>query len=446
MAYTARKAAVWKQLDETAAKSREVFGKGHKEELEEKVRGRLERYFSDREKTLVAGVKLLESPLPPKDHQDRWSRHFSDFGSRQAQEIADLVKDSKLIKTPFVTAVSGIASQESAFFAAVAKMPMAWSQGEILQWYGQFERERKSLRDDWKEIREDGKDLAGELVEVMQEIREVYAEALATAARKVRDAEELILRWLPVAEGTEDLASAGEPGPVSSALASLRQVLAAMKQLRPSVETLMGRFDSLYRGHETVGVILFGKTRTQVEDFLDEVNLEAAVEEFEAASETCVRIARGLAPPGQRDDAEDLVEAMIDEAHETLEQFEDVFDEFVDEFREVFIGPVGDRTVKDLVDKERAVRESDQFQRLNAHSELRKIYEKTEDWLDLPLGRLPSDKREAIEEWLERDLELLSPAVREASDLATSTRFRTVMELAFPRIADKVKRLPGASV
>jgi hypothetical protein len=446
MAYTERKAAVWKQLDETAKTSREVFGKAHDEELEKAVRAHLERYFSDRERALAAGVKLLESPLPPKDHQDRWNRHFSEFGSKQAQEIADLVKDSKLIKTPFVNAVSALASQESAFFAAVAKMPMAWSQGEILQWYGPFEREMKSLRDDRQEIKSDGGEISKDLVEVMEEIREIYAEAVANAAQKVRDAEELILRWLPVAEGTDDISSKGEPGPIGASIQVLRRLLEGMKALRPSVESLMGRFDSLYRSHETVGVILFGKTRSQVEDFLDEVNLEGAVEEFEAASETCVRIAQGLGPPGQRDDAEDLVEAMIDEAHETLEQFEDLFDEFVDEFREVFIGPVGDRTVKDLVDKERSDRETGNFRRLNAQSELRKIYEKADDGLDLPLDSLPSDKREAIEKWLKRDLEALSLAVREASDLATSARFRMVMELAFPRIADQVKRLPGASV
>jgi hypothetical protein len=102
--------------------------------------------------------------------------------------------------------------------------------------------------------------------------------------------------------------------------------------------------------------------------------------------------------------------------------------------------------VKDLEEKERSDRETGNFRRLNAQSELRKIYEKADDGLDLPLDSLPSDKREAIEKWLKRDLEALSLAVREASDLATSTRFRMVMELAFPRIADQVKRLPGASV
>ena len=443
MAYTARRDAVRKLLDDTAKVSRETFGKAHKEDLEEKVRGRLERYFSDRERTLDAGVKLLENPLPPKDHQERWKKHFGDFGSAQAKEIAELVKDSKLIRTPFVSAVKAVAGQESAFFAAVAGMPLPSCQGRILQWYGQFAREQKALRDDWKELKGDGGELSEEMREVMREIREAYDEAVKKAARVARDVGEALRRWVPVAEKLEDAASAMEPGPLSSGLQAIGHGLQVFSNLRPSVETLESRFRALYKSEETVSVILLGGTRERVEEFLDDVNLEAAVDDFEASSRLCVEAAQKLAPPGQRDDAEDLVDAMMNEVNETLADFEDFFEDFVDEFREIFIGPVGDRTVRDLVGKELAVRESDSFQRLNVQSELRKIHDGARDWFGVPLGGLHPDVRARLMEWMERDLERLAIATREASDFTQGERIRFVYTLAWNLLADGVKRLPG---
>lgn len=443
--YDARPAAIEKRLDETAKKSREVFKKAHKEDLEDRVRSHFDRYFSDRERALTAGVKLLESPKPPKDHQEDWSDHFTDFGSKAAEGIADLVKDAK-IKTPFVTAVSVIAAQEAAFFAGVARMPMARTQGEILQWYGQYVREKKALRDDWKKIQGDGRDLSEDMVEVMKEINEIFEAAIKKASEKARDAEEVLARWVPTFEKAENVAGAAEPGPVGTALEMLGHALEALKNMRPSTETLAGRFRALYKSHEVVTIQLFGKTRGKVGEFIGKVNLEAAVEEFEAASENCVRMAKDLEPPGQADDAEDLVDAMMDEAHETLEQFEAFFKDFVDEFREIFLGPVGGRTVEDLVGRKLAIRESDHFQRLNIQSELKKIQAAAKNDLDLPLGRLPDDKREQLEEWVERDLETLSLAVREAIDFTGSERIRMIMQLAFPEREKKVKQLPGASV
>jgi len=444
--YDARQAAVTKLLDETAKTSRDVFGKSHPETLEKQVRDKIGRYFGDRKGAFEKGLGFLDAPLPPKDHQERWSDHFSDFGSDAAEELARLVGDSKLIQTPFVAAVKKIASQESSFFAAVAKMPLATAQGRILEWYGQYVREEQNLRDDWEELKEDGSDLAEELAEAMKEIAEVFDAAVKKAAEKVRDAEEALRRWLPVLEKLEDLISRGEPGAAGTAIQSLRHAIEAISALRPSVETIDGRFRSLYKSHETVSVVLFGKTRTEVEGFLDKVNLEKAVKDFETAAGTCVGLAQGLKPDGQRDDAEDLVSEMIDRAHETLDDFEGFFEEFVDDFDEIFIGPVGDRTVEDLVNRQLSIRNSDFFQRLNVQSELRKIYDSARNSLNLSFGSLPADQRKALEEILEDDLERLALAANQAGDLSQSERIRFIMKLAWESIFDRVKRLPGGDV
>lgn len=144
-----------------------------------------------------------------------------------------------------------------------------------------------------------------------------------------------------------------------------------------------------------------------------------------------------------RADAEDLVETMLEEAHETLEQFEGAFEEFVQDFRGVFIGPVGDRTVSDLVDKERAVRNSDHFQRLNVQTELRKIHDAARDWFDLPLGRLPPEVRTQLEKLIGDDLERLAIATREASDFSRSERVSILFRRSWDEIVTEIKRLPG---
>jgi len=444
--YDARQAAVKKLLDETAATSREVFKKSHPEALEERVRDRLDRYFGDRKSAFEKGLGLLDAPLPPKAHQERWSRHFSDLGSKAAKEIAGLVDDDKLIKTPFVSAVTRIASQESAFFATVAAMPLPSSQGRILEWYGQYMREEKSLRDDWKELKDDGSDLSKDLAEVVQEVAEIYEAAIKKAAEKARDAEEVLRRWLPSVEKGEEVIGAAEPGPVGTAIQAMQHALESIAGLRPSVETLAGRFRGLYKSHETVTLVLFGKTRTEVEKFLGKVNLDRAVGDFEQAGKKCVELAQGLKPDGQRDDAEDLVGEMLKRAHETLEDFEGFFEDFVDEFGEIFIGPVGDRTVEDLVNRKLSIRGSEHFQRLNVQGELEKIHDAAKKSLNLNMSRLPSDQREALEELLEDDLERLALAVNDANDFTRSERVRFMAKRFWDDAASRVKRLPGISV
>lgn len=444
--YDARPAAVQKLLDETAATSRDVFKKSHPEALEERVRDHVDRYWDERAKAFDKGLGFLDAPLPPKDHQDRWARHFSETGSKLVEGIAKLVDDDKLIKTPFVAAVSRIASEESGFFAAVAAMPLPTAQGRILEWYGQYMREEKNLRDDWKELADDGADLAKELAEVMKEVAEVYDKAIKKAAAKARDAEEVLRRWLPVVEKGEEVIGKAEPGPVGTAIQATQHALESIAGLRPSVETLAGRFRSLYKSHETVSMVLFGKTREEVEEFLEKVNLEKAVDLFEEAGKKSVALAQGLKPDGQRDDAEDFVGEMVERAHETLEDFEGFFEEFVDEFRGVFIGPVGDRTVEDLVQRQLSQRNSEHFQRLNVQSELRKIHDAARKSLNLPMSSLPSDQRKALEELLEDDLERLALAVNEANDFTRSERVRFMMKLAWESAVDRVKGLPGGDV
>lgn len=441
--YDARKAAVEKLLDETAATSREVFKTSHPEDLEKRVRDQLDDYFEDRKKAFETGLGFLDAPLPPDAHQERWSDHFSDAGSKAAEEIAKLVDDDKLIKTPFVSAVSRIASEESGFFAALAAMPLPTAQGKVLEWYGQYVREEKNLKDDWDELVDDGSDLAKDLAEVMKEVAEIFEKAIKKAAEKARDAEEVLRRWLPAVEKGEEAIGAAEPGPVGTAIQAMQHALDSIAGLRPSVETRAGRFRDLYKSHETVTVVLFGKTRKEVAEFLGKVNLDKAVALFEEAGKKSVALAQKLKPDGQRDDAEDLVGEMVTRAHETLADFEEFFEEFVDDFGAIFLGPVGDRTVEDLVNRQLSQRSSEHFQRLNVQSELKKIHDAARKSLNLPISRLPDDQRKALEKLLDDDLERLALATNEAIDLSQSERVRFMMKLAWDGTVDRIKRLPG---
>ena len=212
--YDARPAAIRKRLDETAAKSREVFKKSHDEDARD-AGARPARALLRRAGARARGRGCASSNrrCRRRTHQERWSRHFSEAGSKAAKEISDLVKDAK-IKTPFVTAVAG--HRVPGVRLLRRRRPRCrWRppRGRILEWYGQFVREEKNLRG---RLGRAGPTTAvtsrRSLAEVTAEVAKLYEERIQKAAAKARDIEELFRRWFPAADKGEEAMDRGEPG------------------------------------------------------------------------------------------------------------------------------------------------------------------------------------------------------------------------------------------
>lgn len=91
--------------------------------------------------------------------------------------------------------------------------------------------------------------------------------------------------------------------------------------------------------------MIFKDTRESVEEFLENTNLEKAVGDFEKVRTASLNAVASFAKKGHQDDGKRFVEIVAKKVEDHLKEFEDVFKAFIDKFSNIFIGPVGSKTV-----------------------------------------------------------------------------------------------------
>src|SRR5690606_6152871 len=172
---------------------------------------------------------------------------------------------------------------------------------------------------------------------------------------------------------------------------------------------MSNRFDALFKSEESVVVILFGKTRASVKEFLEKTNLDKAKKEYESAEKEIQNVAKSMETKGMQEDALRFVNEGAKITRDHLEDFTKAYNEFVNAFKEIFIGPVGDRTVEDLVERQRWDWAKNEWQKLNIQSELKKIYDDAREWWAIDIDGLDEANRKKLEELLEAERKRLEP-------------------------------------
>lgn len=443
--YAARWSEIDDQLEEVKRKALENqaagWGKPVVEEKYEAVADGLNDYIQFRNQALAESLKLLKessSSATAKSQRDKWSQFHRAKGQEAFKRISGLVKDEKE-HLFFRTFVESLASQESGFFILLSQSPLAWWQGRTLEWRREFEDQEEFLLDKWEEYEDRDKSIDDKVDDVTKEILEIFQKALQQAVYDNKKAAEKLRE---IYKGVSMADAASNPATPSN-LELADQALDRLDHLVSDAETLAKRYRDAYKGEETI-VVLFGKTRASVKEFLDKTNLEAAIDEFEAAKKKSLDLAGQCIPKGQQEDFKRFVELAAKEAEATLDAFEKAYNELINDFRGIFIGPVGDKTVENLVEKQLWDRFTGQVQRLNIQSELKKIYDDAREWWSIPLDGLDDPLRDDLQGKIKKELDRLSLATRRAYDW-THTDAAKFLFLYYPRqrLIDAMKKVKG---
>src|SRR5690606_26091510 len=133
---------------------------------------------------------------------------------------------------------------------------------------------------------------------------------------------------------------------------------------------------------------------------------------------------------GMQEDALRFVNEGAKITREHLEDFTKTYNEFVNAFREICIGPVGDRTVEDLVEKQRWDWARTEWQKLNIQSELKKIYDDAGEGWAIDTDDMDEGNQKKLQAVLEAERKRLGPALRQAGDHSAVDSLKLIMTIA----------------
>ncbi len=409
-------------------------------EDQKKIRDVLDRYFAFRQKAMEDALKFLDDDSKnAKDQTDQWRKHLLRAGSDGSKMIYDVIKDVPR-KSAFIDVVARVAFLESVFFTRLAHMSLPDAmQGQLIEFRKEFEKEQESLLDKWDDLVDKDEDIDEKIEQATKSLLEVFQKELSkidSANTKVR---ENLTTWLKGIHIADEIKNPGTP----SLFEPVTNMMDAINQLMVSSKDLSRRFEALYKSEEALVVVVFGKTRESVKDFLEKTNLEKAIKGYTDAERQLQDIAKSMETKGMQEDALRFVSEGSKSTKSHLEDFTKAYNDFVNEFREIFIGPVGDKTVEDLVEKKRWDAARNDWMRLNIQTELKRIYDDARDWFAVDLGEQNPIIKEHVGKIIEQERKRLEPALREVGDNSVLDALDIVMTVAKDSLVDKVKRLKG---
>ena len=125
-----------------------------------------------------------------------------------------------------------------------------------------------------------------------------------------------------------------------------------------------------YKDQQTI-VILFEQTRGRVRTFLQKTNLDIATEEMKEVTEESLKSANQCKTKGQKDDAKEFIkEKAIPAVKEIFKDFENHYKEFIKKNLGIFVGPVGDKTIEEILEINEMKSQREEITRFNLQGRL----------------------------------------------------------------------------
>jgi hypothetical protein len=304
-----------------------------------------------------------------------------------------------------------------------------------IEYRKQFDTEKKNLLEKWNSLQSENKNINTGIEESSEALLKIYKEGLAKVGSLKDNVRNEISTYAKVIAVAGKLVGVGIPGEITKTIGMMAE---ALNLFMPKGKELAGRFDQLYRSEESVAVIMFGNTRKSVKEFLEKTNLDKCQADYYAALKSAQDNAANMLTAAQKEDAKEFVIKAEELTRKPLISFTDAYNGFVNEFKEIFVGPVGERTVKDLIKKERWDWARDQLQRMNIQTELKKIYDDSRDWINIDMFDLTPEVKAQVVASLKNERDRLDLALSSAGDRSVldsiGLYFSVVKETTFNKV------------
>lgn len=405
---------------------------------QEQIFAAVNRYFHFRDKTLEEALSILGYQSRTTEQLvSAWKTHLHSKSSEGTKILLDAIKDRIPASTFLLSAVSDAASQETAFYLELAKLRLPDTmRGKLLEYRKEFEVEKKNLQDKWDKLLADNKIVNTSIEELSKQLVHTYK----TGFQKIeRDFSLIKAEAKVMIEGAKIYHGLDPTAPKIDEIVS--SMVTTLNTFRTTSTELSNRFDQLYKSEETVTVIMFGNTRKSVKEFLEKTNLDKAQKDYNDAIKHGNDLIKSMLTYGQQEDAAAFFLKAIERTKVTLTEFTEAYNSFVDSFREIFIGPVGDRTVNDLIKKERWDFANQEYKNLNIQEELKKMYDDNREWVDVDLMGLTAEGKQKIDAVLKKERERLELALNHAGDAGILGALKNYLGLIKDLTFAKVKNL-----
>lgn len=432
--YIKRKKEVHDKLDNAVNRmtGREITSKKDQQEIRDAVNKCYYLY----EKTLQEAIAFLSDDTKTAEQQrERWENHFHSRESQHIEMLTASIKNKPV--TLFTNVIVEAITQDSVFYLRLSNMLLPdIMKGKLLEYKKEFEEEKESLLDKWEKLLADNENINSSIDNISEQLRKVYEEGLKkvdTAHTKLKEALPAHLKIIQAAKSAGFFAI---PYSIRLELDAIRETLTHFKV---TSQDLAYRFDQLYRSEDSVAVIMFGNTRKSVKEFLEKTNLDKAQKDYIEAEKHAIESAKNMLTTAQQEDAGLFIKEATDRTKITMQLFTNAYNSFIDSFKEIFIGPVGDRTVNDLINKERWDWAKNEYQNINIQTELKKIYDDSREWVDLDMYELDDETKYEVEEALRKERETLEIALKQAGDPGMLDSLKLYFTLIKDLISSKIK-------
>jgi hypothetical protein len=392
-------------------------------------------YVEWRERALTGGLGWLtpDSTATAKSQQERWTNGFNQRGGEAFKLLNDQVsRDDDPIERTFEL----MAMQESIAYSAIAGMPLAGFIGQVREHLRDFDRFRKDLDDQWKEIVGLDERIDGQVAALRVQVLEMFRKAVSDArgwAPKIESAiGHVLLGW----EKEE------EPSPDPSIAPVARTAFDTVHMLQKSLDDVTRSALALYANEQTIHT-MFGNSRQRLKDYLDTVNKKRVARAWSDACSATKEAATRCPKDGQKDDARELAEQAIKTSESIVDDFNDGFDDFYKHFEGTFTGEVSDETAELLAEHEFFNQFWRDVDSLNLPGEFRTAADQIAKCADISLDRLTDDQRRRLKEIVHARLFEVEEKIRDL-DSSFLERFKLqFIDVPRAQIMDKLKRLGG---
>lgn len=439
-------AARWDEIEDKI-KATEEMEIGSKDELEilpiltryTTFTDSMKKYMDWRDKALNNALPILKNEstsITGSAQKDKWDDHFAKMGQEAHKMILGFVPDDD--KTPLLRLFSeGIATLESIFFTKLKSVPLAWFQGQVQVYTYQFYKEMNSLEGKWKNLLSKDQSIDSKVKDTSAKVLEIFKNIVNELVTQERAGEAALLKSIGIAKRTPGL-----PLEMNAALTAVQVMLRKAQSFQKSIDDLVKIYMDAYKNEETV-VILFDQTRNGVREFLNKTNFDTASDEFEATCKNSIDIAKQCKTKGQIEDAVKFIEKAIPLVKNLFDNFKSQYEEFIDDNRGIFVGPVGDKQLEEILERrsmEYAWRDISGF---NIQQKLKDIHNDTVRTWHVDINGLTDEQRKEIEDFWRVELERLGRGLRLVAEGSTWDRTKQIFTTNRKQLESRVSSSKG---
>jgi hypothetical protein len=399
----------------------EVLAELDKAEVSTEERGELktmlDKFFAAREDCLEALVDIIKK----KDENEQDAIFAARAGMCASGGSQILGEALKGIKDPSLAAlhfVNIFAADESTFFQGLLIVTVAEARDLIVRIGDRLAEMADVLEEKWDAILDEDETLDERAKRMSAEIRTDLDDAIKRAADANQDMAELI------AEGVKKWSEDEMLPTPTTGNAVIDTIISGVKSLAsPTISmwqatntrsvSRVGAFKTLFDSERRV-MVMFKQVRADVQKFLDENDFPRAEAAYTGAKSSLDGFAGSTKTSGQKSDAEELRNHLMQELADRLKDAATIYGDFVKDHKEKFFGAVGADIRKELLEPDAWREYASHVQGFDLDDKLRTWEGEATNYFEVDLSPLSSEARENLKTLLRAIIDDLIKELKEA--------------------------------